>query len=106
MFEIDEQTLQRLTELDQQLAPLLAEARGILERTRPGFRPFYNGSYSKMYIDRAIGPEAFEARRRERAAETRRRNLETKRLAEPPVPTPKKRSYFAPYGRRKAAKVG
>ncbi len=106
MFDIDEDVWRRLTELDELMAPLRAEAAEILECTRPGFRQFTAWTFADMYIDRAIGPEAFEARRRERAAETRRRNLEAKRLAEPPAPKPKKRGYVAPYGRRKSAKVG
>ena len=105
MFDIDPQTLQRLTELDQQLAPLLAEARAILDQTRPGFYPFAAWTFAGMYTARAVGPTEYYARQREKAAATRRRNLEVKRLSEPPAPKPKKRSYFAPYARRKAAKV-
>lgn len=91
MLDIDDEVLKRLDELDAQLAPLLAEARDILERTRPGFRPFSAWTFAAMYTARAVGPETYYARQREKAVETRRRNAETKRMMEPqPTPPPAK----------------
>ncbi len=103
MHEIDDEVVRRLDELDRQIAPLRAEAQEILTRTRPGFRPFFSGTYCATYVDRAIGADAFYARARERAADTRRRNLEAKRLAEPPKPKSKSktRGFFVTYGPRK-----
>jgi hypothetical protein len=80
MFEIEVEVWQRLKELDKQMAPLRSEAQEILDRTRPGFRPYNGSTFAQMYLDRAVGPEAFYARQEQKAAETRRRNALMKEL--------------------------